>query len=127
VLVHFVSRMAIDFAKEVAIALGCIMTIFGFIVSVLVAGANVGIGVMLLSTILCGVLAVLVRCFDAILDYQRAEAVQFEDDNNFYHVRIVPKVILTKPKRVVKRIRSEETLDDTELNPNNMPPRRPRG
>lgn len=113
VLVHFVSRLAIDFAKEVAIALGCVMTIFGFIVSVLVADANVGIGMMLLSTILCGVLAVIIRCFDIILDYQRAESVQFEDDNNFYHVRIVPKVILTKPKRVVKRIRpSEETFDD---------------
>jgi len=34
--------------------------------------------------------------------------VQFEDDNNFYHVRIVPKVMLTKSQRIVKRIRPQE-------------------
>ena len=114
VLVHFVSRLAIDFAREIAIVLGCIMNIFGFIVAVLIAGetANIGIGLVIVVTILCGILAGLIRCFDSILDYQRAESVQFEDDNNYYHVRIVPKVILTKSQRVVKRIRpqSEEEL-----------------
>ena len=106
-LVHFISRLSIDFAKEVAIGLGCVMNIFGFIVVVMVADANVSIGIMILSTILCGLLAELVRCFDAILDYERAESIQFEDDNNFYHVRIVPKIMLAKSQRVVKRIRPE--------------------
>jgi len=54
---------------------------------------------------------VIVRCFDAILNYQRAESVQFEDDDNYYHVRIVPKVIIAKPQRVVKRIRPEAADD----------------
>ena len=107
VLVHFVSRLSIDFAKEVSIALGCVMNIFGFIVSIMIEDANVNIGVVIVSTILCGLIAEIIRLFDSVLDYQRAESVQFEDDNNFYHVRIVPKVVLTKPKRVIKRIRSD--------------------
>jgi len=107
VLVHFVSRLAIDYSKEIAIALGCVMNIFGLIVTVMVVDANVEIGRMIGATLLCGLLAGAVRCFDSILAYQRAESVQFEDDNNYYHVRMVPKVMLSKPKRVVKRIRPE--------------------
>ena len=107
-LVHFVSRLSIDFTKEIAIAFGCIMNIFGFVVAVLVTEETANIGMVIFLTIVCGLLAWLIRCLDSILDYSRAESVQFEDDNNYYHVRIVPKIILTKSKRVVKRIRPEE-------------------
>jgi hypothetical protein len=110
VLVHFVSRQAIDFAKEIAIGLGCVMTIFGYIIYVLFTsggGAAVNIGVMIFGTVVCGLIAVVVRFFDSVLDYQRAESVQFEDDNNYYHVRVVPKIIMTKAQRSVKRIRPQ--------------------
>jgi len=112
ILVHFVSRHSIDYSKEIAILLGCVMNIFGFIVAVLVMDETVSIGFVILGTIICGFIAWLVRLFDSILDYQRAESVQFEDDNNYYHVRIVPKVAITKSHRVVKRIRSQPEDDD---------------
>jgi hypothetical protein len=117
VLVHFVSRLAIDYAKEIAIGLGCVMMIFGFIVSVLFADGTDNIGIVVLGTIVCGLVALLIRFFDGILDYQRAESVQFEDDNNFYHVKVVPKVIMTKSQRSVKRIRPqmpENPLEESE-------------
>jgi len=107
-LVHFISKLSIDFAKEVAIALGCVMNIFGFVVAVFVANANVSIPAVIGLTLLSGIVVIIIRCFDAILDYNRAENVQFEDDDNFYNVRIVPKVIISKPKRVVKRIRPDK-------------------
>jgi hypothetical protein len=109
VLVYFVSRQSIDFAKEIAIGLGCVMIIFGSIVSVTIprASGSVNIGTMILGTVVAGILAIIIRFFDGILDYQRAESVQFEDDKNFYHVRIVPKVIMTKSQRSVKRIRPQ--------------------
>ncbi|MCL2225147.1 MAG: hypothetical protein FWB96_09315 [Defluviitaleaceae bacterium] len=121
VLVHFVSRQAIDYAKEMAIGLGCVMMIFGFIISVLFSDSSANIGIVILGTVVCGLIAGIVRFFDGILDYQRAETVQFEDDNNFYHVKVVPKVIMTKSQRSVKRIRPqlpEDPLeqDDSERN-----------
>jgi len=112
VIVYFVSRHSIDFSKEIAIVLGCVMNIFGFIIAVLIGGATVSIGFVILGTIICGVLAIIIRFFDGVLDYQRAESVQFEDDNNFYHVRIVPKVTMTKSHRVVKRIRPHQAGDE---------------
>jgi len=105
IVVYLVSRQSIDYAREIAIGLGCAMTIFGFILLSVTTDAEISIMSMILWVIVSGILAIIVRLFDSVLDYQRAESVQFEDDNNFYHVKIVPKVIMTKPKRVVKRIR----------------------
>ncbi|MCL2377855.1 MAG: hypothetical protein FWC77_01880 [Defluviitaleaceae bacterium] len=107
IVVYFVSRQAIDWSKEIAIGLGVFVIIMGFILMVVFAGETIAIFPMIMWSILCGIIAIFVRLFDSVLDYQRAESVQFEDDNNYYHVRVVPKVIMTKPKRVVKRIRPQ--------------------
>ena len=107
IVVYFVSRQAIDYSKEIAIGLGCIMTIFGFILLSVNTEETVPILSTILWVLLCGIIAIVIRLFDSVLDYQRAESVQFEDDNNYYHVRIVPKVIMTKSKRVVRRIRPQ--------------------
>jgi len=114
VLVHVVSRLSMDFAKEIAIGLGCALMIFGYIMASLVGGLNVSLGTVIMLTIVSGLLAELTRLFDPVLDYQRAESVQFEDDSNYYYVRVVPKIQLTKPKRVVKRIRPQPEEDDEE-------------
>jgi hypothetical protein len=111
-VVHVVSRLSIDYAKELSLALGCILMIFGFIIAVLITGDNLNILSVIFGSVLCTLLALLVRCFDSILDYQRAERVQFEDDNNFYYVRVVPKIAIAKRKRSVRRIRPQRGEDD---------------
>jgi len=113
ILVYFVSRQAIDFAKEIAIISGCVMLIFGFVVTTIFIGDGPSIGIMILGTIISGVLAYIVRFFDSALDYHRAESVQFEDDVNYYHVKIVPKITVSKQQRSVKRIRRDADGDDS--------------
>jgi hypothetical protein len=107
ILVYVVSRLSVDFAKEIAIGLGCALMIFSYIMASVVADMNVNLLNVIVMTLLCGLLAEFARLFDPILDYQRAESVQFEDDNNYYYVRVVPKIQLTKSKRTVKRIRPQ--------------------
>ena len=113
-VVYFVSRQAIDYAKEIAIGLGTLVTIMGFILMVVFDNAEIPVFSMIMWTLLCGIIAMAVRLLDSVLDYQRAESVQFEDDNNYYHVRVVPKVIMTKPKRVVRRIRPQAEPESEE-------------
>jgi hypothetical protein len=115
ILVNVVSRLAMDFAKEIAIGLGCALMIFSYILAGLVVGINVSLPGVIMMTLLCGLLAELGRLLDPVLDYQRAESVQFQDDNNYYYVRVVPKIQLTRSKRVVKRIRPQpEPEEDDE-------------
>jgi hypothetical protein len=105
IIVHVVSRLSIDFSKDIAIALGCALNIFGFIVAVLVAGEDIAIWGVVGMTLLCGVIAEAVRFFDVVLDYQRAESVQFEDEQNYYYVRVVQKVVFAKRRRAARRAR----------------------
>jgi len=114
IVVYFVSRQAIDWSKEIAIGLGVFVIIMGFILMVVFADESIPIFSMIMWSIFCGIIALIIRLLDSVLDYQRAEAVQFEDDNNYYHVRVVPKVIMTKPKRTVKRIRPNTEPDAEE-------------
>ena len=105
IVVHVMSRMSIDFSKEIAIVVGCVLNIIGFILAVLLTRANIGIVGVVFGSLVCGCIAEVMRFFDAVLDYQRAESVQFEDETHYYYVRVVPKIVLTKRKRVVRRIR----------------------
>jgi hypothetical protein len=107
-VVYVVSRLAIDYAKELSILLGSILMIFGFVIAVLITGESINIAGMIFGSLFCGLLAGLVRLFDPILDYQRAESVQFEDENSYYYVRVIPKITMTKRKRSVRRIRPHE-------------------
>ena len=107
VLVHVVSRLSMDFAKEIAIGLGCALLIFGYIMAGLVGGLSVSLGSVILTTLFCGLICELTRLFDPVLDYQRAESVQFEDDTNYYYVRVVPKIQIAPKQRVVRRIRPQ--------------------
>ena len=112
ILVHVVSRLSMDFAKEIAIGLGCALMIFGYIMAAIAEVSVPSLGSVIFLTLFCGLLMELSRLFDPVLDYQRAESVQFEDDNNYYYVRVVPKIQLTRSKRVVKRIRPQPEEDE---------------
>ena len=114
VLIHFVSRQAIDYSKQIAIGLGSVMLIFGFVVSVVWGTEQANVGVVILGTIVCAILALVATFFDMVLDYNRAESVQFEDENNFYHVRIIPKMNMDRSKRIMMRLQPEDTDIDEE-------------
>jgi len=99
VAVYLVSRQAINYSKEIAIGIGCVILIFGYILFNVATDENVSMLGVMGWTLLSGIIAILVRLFDSVLDYRKAESVQFEDDDNYYHVKIVPKIIMSKPKR----------------------------
>ena len=110
ILIHFISRQAMDYAKEISVGLGSVMTVFGFIVSVVWGTEQTSIGVVILGTFVCAVIALFIIFLDMVLDYNRVETVQFEDETNFYHVRIVPKMIMTsaEPVRQTKQEYEDE-------------------
>ncbi len=104
VVVHVVSLLSIDYSKELALGIGALLTIISFIIAVLVAGIETDIIGVVLFTIISAALAFLVRFFDAVLDYRRAERVEFEDEENYYFVKVIPKMAVRRKKRVVRRI-----------------------
>lgn len=104
VTVYAISRTSLDFSKDLAIGIGGVVCIVSHLVAALVADVNIPILPMLLLTIVSALLAEVIKFFDVVLDYQRAERVQFEDETNYYMVKVIPKVMLSKRNRVVRRI-----------------------
>ena len=53
-------------------------------------------------------LAVVLQFFVFNVDYSRTEKVQFEDDEYYYYVKAVPKIVVSKPEKKVKQINSQK-------------------
>ena len=49
----------------------------------------------------------IIRFMEFNVDYSRTEMVQFEDDEYYYYVKAVPKVVLAVPEKKVKRINGQ--------------------
>jgi len=90
--VHFISRLSIPFAKDIALVTGALVAILGLGIAGGIAGISIPMGSVFLGTLLSLLLVEFLRCFDSILDYRRTERVQFEDESNYYYVKVVPKI-----------------------------------
>ena len=111
-IVYIVSRFTIDYAKEIALGAGIVVTIISTIIAQMIAPTNVSFLAVTVSMIVSGALAFLASFFDMVLDYQRTERVQFEDESNFYQVKIIPKIVMSKKQRVITRINARDDGKD---------------
>lgn len=91
-LVYAISKFEMNYAKELSIAVGIVSGMLLLIICVAVTGASINIFGAVLSSLISGGLLYIIRIFDGVLDYERAERVAFEDEKNYYYVKIVPKI-----------------------------------
>lgn len=99
VVVYIISRMPINYSKDIAIGAGAIIIMVSFGISIIMTDMNVSMLSVFVFTILSALLAELVKFFDSVLDYRRAERVQFEDEHNYYYVKVIPKIALNNGER----------------------------
>ena len=57
-----------------------------------------------LGTILAAAVAKVIEFFRFCVDYNRAEKVQFEDDEYYYYVKAIPKMTVAAQSKTVKKI-----------------------
>lgn len=98
ILVYAVSRLSINYAKEIAVALGGVLCVFGAFMAAAVAGIGENPGISAFYAVLSAVFVLLIKFFDLALDYKKVEHVQFEDEENYYYVKIVSKINVPKAK-----------------------------
>lgn len=98
IVIYIILQMQINYSHYIAIGIGSLLNILGFIFAGLVVYMDIDILGIIVSTLVCGMLACVVEFFSRVLDYSSAEKVQFEDDNNYYYVKVIPKVSLKKQK-----------------------------
>ncbi|NLI90016.1 MAG: hypothetical protein GX366_06380 [Epulopiscium sp.] len=107
--VHIIKKQKIDFAEYMAIFIGTTINLIGFLIAIILFNVDMGVLSLILFTLICAIIAIVAQFFSKVVDYSRAESVQFEDDNNYYYVRVVPKInIESQSKRIHKNYTKED-------------------
>ena len=102
IIVYIIRRLAIKEAWKIAIGVGGVTQLLLILIGKLVLGNPYGILGLILGSVISVALCFVFQFFVFDLDYQRIERVQFEDDNYYYYVRAVPKVLVTVKEKQVK-------------------------
>lgn len=105
---YFILRLPIDYAQYAAVGIGGVCNILFFMIcSAALDVENVGIGSLLLGTIIGVVVAYGAQLCKGLVDYSRKETVQFEDDEYYYYVKAVPKFNVPAKNKNVKKMTAE--------------------
>lgn len=103
-LVYIIRRQVIDYAPYIAIVIGGTMNLLGFVMAILFLNISVDVFLLVIMTILSVAVAVVVQFISKTADYSRSESVQFEDEDNYYFVKVVPKIKVRKSYTKVEKV-----------------------
>ena len=80
-----------------------------------ITGVHASYGSLIFGSIGAAVIGVILELFFFSVDYSRSENLQYEDDEYYYYVKAVPKIVVSTPEKTVKRIneRQETEIMDT--------------
>ena len=107
IIVYLIRRLPIDHSWTIAIITGTIVQMVVLLLGALLMDADVSMAGIIIGSIISAGIARVVEFLMFQMDYSRTENVQFEDDEYYYYVKAVPKVILSKPKKTVKKINTQ--------------------
>ena len=108
IMVYLIRRLSIDYAWTIAMVAGVVVDIMVLLVGDLMFDTNVALFRVIFGNIVSLLLVVVLQFFVFNVDYSRTEKVQFEDDEYYYYVKAVPKVVVSRPEKKVKQINSQK-------------------
>lgn len=111
IIVYLIRRMSVNYAWTIAIVAGAMADVVILLIGDLLYDINVSILGILLGTVLAVLVAKIVEFFRFCVDYNRIERVQFEDDEYYYYVKAIPKMMVTTPTKTVKKINTQHGRD----------------
>ena len=103
-VVNTIKTRAIDHAWKIASAVGAAACVVVGAAGNIVLKTDVSYMVLLGSALLGLVVGLVLELLFFAVDYSRTESVQFEDDEYYYYVKAVPKIIVSAPEKQVKKI-----------------------
>lgn len=104
IITHVIYRLSVEYSWYAAIIVGGLFEIILFLVGNVVLNASISIGEILLGSICAVIIATVAQFFKTVVDYSRVENTQFEDEEYYYYVKAVPKIVMTKQQKNVKKI-----------------------
>ena len=91
IFVYIVSRLSIDYAKEIAIGMGTVLNIFLFMFASAFTTIELNVVAIVFFALFSGGIVYIFSFFDMALDYPKSQRVEFQDDDYYYQVKMIPK------------------------------------
>jgi len=114
-VVYTLRKQAIAHAWTIAVITGAVVNIVVVAIGDVAMGVHASYGSLIFGSIGAAVIGVILELFFFSVDYSRSENLQYEDDEYYYYVKAVPKIVVSTPEKTVKRIneRQETEIMDT--------------
>ncbi|MDO4788116.1 MAG: ABC transporter permease [Johnsonella sp.] len=103
VVVYLVRTLSINYAWLVAIVSGIVTELTLIFIGDLVYGIKLQPGELIGGMVLSALIAAIYHFFVFAVDYSHTEYTQFEDDDYYYYVKAVPKIVVATPDRKVQK------------------------
>lgn len=108
-VVYLLRRLSVNYAWTIAMVAGAMTLVMALLIGDLLYDTNISVGATLLGSLLGLLVCKVIEFFRFCVDYNRTERVQFEDDEYYYYVKAVPKMMVAKPAKTVKRINAQQS------------------
>ncbi len=106
-LVYMIKRLPIDYSWTAATVIGSVVCVIITLVGTTSVGASTSILGVILGAVVSFCIVAVLQFFVFSVDYTRTENLQFEDDEYYYYVKAVPKMVMAAPAKTVKRINAQ--------------------
>lgn len=106
-ITYVIYRCSFSNSWIIAFLVGGILNVVLFLVGSVTLLIDVELAPILIGCIVGILIAVVVQFGKGIVDYQRTEILQFEDDEYYYYVKAIPKLSVSESNKNVKRINSK--------------------
>lgn len=103
-IVYLIRRQSIDYAPYLAIVIGGVVNILCFLLTELFFKTSINTFLLIVMTIISVVLAIGIQFISSPADYSRSESVRFEDEDNYYIVKVIPKMQVRKSMAKVEKV-----------------------
>ncbi len=90
-VIKIIQKLNINYYKYVGVAVGFVYFLVSFILCKIIFKLEYSFFSFLVGVILSAIVIFIIMLFDTILDYKYSKFLKFEDKENMYFVKIVPK------------------------------------
>ncbi|MDO4324905.1 MAG: ABC transporter permease [bacterium] len=106
VIVWVLHRMSFNYSWMAAVIMGMIAQVTVIFLGSMKIHVSLKIGELILGILASLLIVAVYQLFVFAVDYSRVEYVQYEDDEYYYYVKAVPKMMVTEPDVQVHKISS---------------------
>ena len=115
IVVYAIRKLRADYSYEIAVAAGGVLYIVMAVISNMALDIGLGMGGLIIGTVIAVALAYFFLYLVHFVDYSRAENLSFEDDEYFYYVKAIPKYSIERAERTTKSITGDDYAETGEI------------